>query len=251
MNALDGIRWLAVVPFVLALWSGNRPVHDTGGVHLGLSGSLPYPVTGGWSFLDFPSTGVTETLTTDPVGSTGLLAPLLGVLVTAVLAAGYLGTIHRRLAGEQPQVLTDVRRYTVPVLGFQLFVFISVIALVLIGALSAPFVLVTFVGLIGGGYFFYPALFVIIAEDRDLLSALQRSYAITRSGGAAFSYAVRYLIATALVSIPATAVFVNLGYPGTLAGLILLAPVGLVFDITTMAFIEDALDDLEPEVRRT
>lgn len=248
-DALDGLRWLAVVPFTVALLSAEKFTRLGGtDFHVGISFSLPFPVTGGWAFLNLPQASATS------VGTAGIetsvsqfgLASLgfvfLSMVATAALTAGYLGTIRRALTDDQPRFIEDIRRYIAPMLGFQLLILLAVLVTLLFSIISPLFLLIFAVGFLAGGYFFYPALFIVVADDCDLLVALARSYELTSAGGPAFSYAVRYLLATAAISIVATVVFVNLGVIGVLVGLAVLAPVGLVFDTATMAFVYDVLD---------
>ncbi|KAB7513765.1 hypothetical protein DM867_08110 [Halosegnis rubeus] len=67
--------------------------------------------------------------------------------------------------------------------------------------------------------------------------------AVTQFGAVALGFA--------LVSLPATALFVNFGLSGSVGGLAVLAPVGLVFDTATMAFVHDAFDLSSAEQRES
>ncbi|RNJ26167.1 hypothetical protein [Halosegnis longus] len=246
--SLDGVWWLAVVPFAVALLSAEKFTQlGNADFHVGVSFSFPFPVTGGWAFLSLPDTaaevgagGVRTAV--NQFGPAAVGFALLSMVATAALTAGYLGTIHRALADEQPQFLADARRYFAPMFGFQLLVLVYVLAALVFTLIFPLFLIVLAVLILAGGYFLYPALHLVVADDRDLLTALVRSYQFTSAGGPALSYAGRYLLATAIISLPATALFVNLGVPGVVGGLAVLAPVGLVFDAATMAFVHDAFD---------
>lgn len=246
--SLNGVWWLAVVPFAVALLSTEKFTQlGNADFHVGVSFSFPFPVTGGWAFLSLPDaatgvgTGGVRTAVTQ-FGPAALGFALLSMVATAALTAGYLGTIHRALVDEQPHFFADARRYFVPMFGFQLLVLVYVLAALVFAVIFPLFLLVIAVVILVGGYYLYPSLHLVVADDGDLLTALVRSYQFTSAGGPALSYAGRYLLATALISLPATALFVNLGVPGVVGGLAVLAPVGLVFDTATMAFVHDAFD---------
>lgn len=254
---LDGVWWLAVVPFAVALLSTEKFTQlGNADFHVGVSVSFPFPVTGGWAFLSLPDT--TTGVGTDGVqtavtqfGAVALGFALVSLVATAALTAGYLGTIHRALVDEQSQFLADARRYFPPMLGFQLLVLLYVLVALVFAVIFPLFLFVIAVVILAGGYFLYPALHLVVADDRDLLTALVLSYQFTSAGGPTLSYAGRYLLATALVSLPATALFVNFGLSGSVGGLAVLAPVGLVFDTATMAFVHDAFDLSSAEQRES
>jgi hypothetical protein len=82
----------------------------------------------------------------------------------------------------------------------------------------------------------------VVVADLDLGTSLSRSYEYAVDGGRYASYFVQYLLAVAVISLVATPVFTNAGVAGGLAGVVLLAPLGLVFDTATTSFVRDLVD---------
>lgn len=240
-DALDG-RWgLAAVPAVVALLSVGKFRPPAADVHVGVSFGFPIPVTTAWNFLSLPTSEVTPTLPFgDPVPGVAALA--VTAVVTALLGAGYLGGLDRTLDGDSLAFATDVRRYVVPILGFQLLVLAAGLVGLGAGVLALPLLLLTVPALLLGAYLLYPAPYLVVVDDAGLERALRRSLDLTAAGGDALSYFGQYLLLTAAISIPATLVFVNLGIVGLALGCLALAPVALVFDTATMAFVRDITD---------
>lgn len=255
IDELDGSWFLAGVPLVVALLSvDNFRQPPNVDFHVGVSFGFPVPVSTAWSFLSLPSSGVGVTV---PFGSFALAAPYLlaSALVTAALGAGYLGGIDRALRGERVAFLTNVRRYFLPILGFQLFVAVGSLLAFGVGVLLPPLLLLVIPLLLLAAYLLYPAPYLVVVEELGIVAALGRAYDLTVGGGAPLSYFFQYLLAAVAVSIPATLVFVNLGVAGLLLGCFALAPVALVFDTATMAFVRelvgaDQADGPTPAIRR-
>ena len=244
-DALDG-RWgLAAVPAVVALLSIENLRPPSTDFHVGISFGFPLPVSTGWNLMNTPNGQSGVSL---PFGEPVLgVATLVGTaVVTAALAAGYLGGLDRALDDDSLAFRTDAREYLVPILGFQLLVLVLGLAGIGVGVVAAPLLLLTLPLLLLGAYLFYPVPYLVITEDAALRAALARSLELTGGGGPALSYFVQYALVTAALSVPATLVFVNLGITGLVLGCVALAPVATVFDMATMAFVRDLAGEDEP-----
>lgn len=234
---------LAAVPLVAALLrtSQIRDVITYDGVHLGITLGLPLPVSTVWKFVSMPANGVEVT---GPSGTTGAVVFAVGLLVQGVLAAGYLGSLRDRLAGEDADFLASVRRYVVPFVGFGILLVAMYVPPLLFAAFEGPSValLAWFPILFLAAYLIYAAPFLIVLDDDGLVAALARSATLATSEGAYLRYAAGYAGLVAVVSLPATVLTVNLGPAGVLLGAAVLAPLALVFDAATLQFVDDVTD---------
>lgn len=232
---------LAAVPFVTALLQTNKVLEVLAhrGFSIGISLGIPLPVTTVWSFVSVPSSGTTFSAP-NTVAGVGLAG--VGFLVLGVLTAGYLGSLRRAMAGAEWTFLACVRRHLRPFLGFGVLLvalFVPPLAMALAGPPVRPLLFAWVPLLIVVGYLVYPAPYLIVLEAEGLASALTRSVRLTTTEAAAFRYAVGYALLVAVLSLPATALTVNLGLGGILVGAVALAPVGLVFDAMTLRFVDD------------
>ena len=237
---------LAAVPLVVSLLAVDkfRRIAAFDGVNLGISFGFPSAVTGGWTFLSLPSGGPGVTVyPANPVSFVVFTGA--ATLVTAALGAGYLGSLRRAVAGRSRQFLADTRAYFLPVLLFQVASLVASLAFVG-AALVVPLLLLLVVPvLLGLAYLFYATPYLVVTGDRSLVPALSASYGYATEGGEYASFFLRYLAVTALVSLPAVPLFTSLGLVGALLGMAVLAPVGLLFDDATMAFLGE-LDGAGP-----
>lgn len=254
---------LAAVPLVVSLLAVDkfRRVAAFDGVNLGVSFGFPSTVTGGWTFLSLPSGGPGVTVyPSNPLSFAVFTAA--ATLVTAALGAGYLGSLRRAVAGDPRRFLADTRAYFLPVLLFQVASLAASLAFVGAALVTPLLLLLVAPVLVALAYLFYATPYLVVTGDRSVVPALSASYGYATEGGEYASFFLRYLVATALVSIPAVPLFTSLGLFGALAGMVVLAPVGLLFDDATMAFLRSldgagptppspgAGDPLEPAIRR-
>ncbi|MFC7136302.1 hypothetical protein [Halobaculum litoreum] len=107
---------LALVPLALALTDVQkiRAVLAFSGFRTGVRFTLPASVLTVWGFVSTPATGVSVNA---GVPTTGLTDPATvaaaagGLLVTAVLSAGYFGSVADALAGRRYRFVEHVRRH--------------------------------------------------------------------------------------------------------------------------------------------
>lgn len=204
---LGALLPLAAVPFVLAVVSVEklRRIAESGAdLRFGVSFGFPSTVATAWDFLSLPSAAPGLNLPTRDIGTTVLVVLVVAVL-SALLGAGYLGSIRRELAGLDRAFVADARTYVGPFLGFELLRLVVVIGVLAAALVALPLALVLLLALFAFAYLFY---------------------------------ATPYLVAAAVVSLVATPLFTT-SIPGAALGTLVLAPVALLFDTATMLFVRD------------
>ncbi len=231
---------LVVVPFALAAVSVEkfrRVAASTADLRFGISFGFPTTVSTSWDLLSLPSAGPGLNLPTENIETT-VLVMLVVTVLSALLGAGYLGSIRRELAGVDRAFLEDARTYFGPFLGFELINLVLVLAAVAAALVALPLALVFVLTLFAFAYLFYATPYLVVVEGVDLPAALRYSYDYAASGGEYASFFVQYLVAVALVSVVATPLFAT-SVPGAALGTVVLAPVALLFDTATMLFVRD------------
>ena len=231
---------LAVVPFVLAVVSVEkfRRVADSGAdLRFGISFGFPTTVSTSWDLLSLPNAGPGLNLPTGSLETT-VLVMLVATVLSALLGAGYLGSIRRELAGVDRAFLEDARTYFGPFLGFELINLVLVLGAVAAAIVALPLALAFVIVLFAFAYLFYATPYLVVVEGVDLPTALRRSYGHATSGGEYASFFVQYLVAVALVSVVATPPFTT-SVAGAALGTVFLAPVALLFDTVTLLFVRD------------
>ena len=254
---LGSLLPLALVPFALAAVSVEkfrRVAESTADLRFGVSFGFPTTVSTSWDLLSLPNAGSGLNLPTESVETT-VLVMLLATLLSALLGAGYLGSIRRELAGVERGFLEDARTYVGPFLGFELVNLVLVLGAVAAALVALPLALVFVLALFVFAYLFYATPYLVVVEGVDLPTAFRRSYGYAVSGGEYASFFVQYLVAVALVSVVATPLFAT-SLVGAALGTLLLAPVALLFDTVTMLFVRDLTgaadgsgDESDPGVR--
>lgn len=248
-NAVDlvGDRALwgyAAVPMLTTLlrFDEARKVLAAAGFNVGLTLGFPLPVSTGWKFVS-TSFGGGATVS-GPTTAAGATTFVVGFLLQGVLTAGYLGGLWDGFRGVDRSFAANVRRYLLPFVGFGLLLtalFVPPVLVTLAGAPVGPVVVLWIVVTLVVSYLFYGAPYLIVVEDHGLLAALSRSLSLASTGPYA-RFAVGYAAVVLAVSLPATAVVANTGVLGVAVAVLVLAPVGLVFDAATLRFVADAVD---------
>lgn len=257
---------LAVVPLVTALLQWNQvtaaaAASDRYGVTFG----FPLPVVDLWSFVNAPTEGPAGGVSPGamPVSpGWSLLAVLAGALAFAVVAglllAGYLGSIDEGIAGTDGafDFPANVRRYATAMIGFELLVFGTVLATVGLVAVLPGLFPVSFLALVVLGYLFYPAPYLVVVAEEPLADALGRGLALTTGerAGETLAFFGAYVVLSAALSVPFTAVTLNSGLAGVVLAAAAAAPVGLALAVLTYLFVAslvpEAPDDRRPASRR-
>jgi hypothetical protein len=235
----------AVVPLLLGALNWNK-IHDVltdpSDFRIGLSFALPVPVTDPWSFVSTPTNGVEVAGGPNVVGA----AVLAGLLVLqGPLLAAYLGGLRHRLAGDDVGWAGALRRYWLRLLGFAavlLAMNLPPALFVLAGSAGPVLVLLWLVVLVVLGYLFYAAPYLVVLHDVGLPRALSWSVSLALGEDPYLRYALGYVGVAIALSIPATLVVTNVPILGIVLGVVGLAPVGLLFDTTTLLFVADLTD---------
>jgi hypothetical protein len=253
-DRLDGLLLFALVPLVVSLANPTnfgKIARSTADFRLGVSFGFPTTIATSWNFLSLPADGISPTVPPDALLS---FVPVAGVgtLLTATLGTVYLGSLDSELRGRAPEPIADLRTHLPALLGFELLRLVGVLAVALAAAASLGLA----VGLLLGGlvliYLFYPVPYLVVATGAGLGRALRRSYRLTSRGGEYGSFFVRYLLAVGGVSLAATPLF-TASTLGAVLGAVVLAPVCVLFNGATMAFVRQAegLDTPDPSTGLT
>ena len=253
---------LAFVPLVVAFFNVDaiqQILASESDFQLGVSFSFPSAVVDVWTFVNVQR----ETLhvgTGGPEASLGglfvyfsVVGAVAGTVLLAVLqsmlTAGYLGSLRQLLATGSYDFGTGVRRYTVPLVTYQLVVTLSGLALAGLGLLVGPgllvLVLVTIPLFLVLTYVFYSVPYLVVLRERGLVDAVRGSVDLATGGGPYVAYTLGFMGFSALVSLVGTAVVTNLGVVGIVIGAIAAAPVGLALNLATLRFLAD-IDDASP-----
>jgi hypothetical protein len=262
---------LAVVPFLVSVMSVGRIRRAaTADTTVQVPFGLPAPVSGLWTFLNAPTrAGVSA------FGLAGLaVRSRLGVLATVVAVATvlstlvglatavYLGAIDDDLAGRRSDHLVNLRRHapvTLTFAGVQLLGTIGVVAGVLAVAESnpgagtggtgaspeatgvaglGPLVLAGVLVAVVCLYVLTPGVYAGVAADLRPRAAFGRGVELALSGGH-LVFALAHALTVAVVSVPLSALGYAAGLGSLLVAAALAAPVGVIFNAATMAFVRD------------
>ena len=237
---LGSLLPLAVVPFGLAVVSVEkfrRVAASNVDFRIGVSFGFPTTVSTSWDLLSLPNAAPGLNLPTRSVETAVLVMLVVGAL-SALLGAGYLGSVRRELAGVERAFATDVRTYFVPFLGFELINLTLVIGALVVALVALPLALVFVLVLFAFAYLFYATPYLVVVEGVDLPTALRCSYGYATSSREYVSFFVQYFAAVGLVSVVATPLFAT-SVPAAALGAVVLAPVALLLDTVTMLFVCD------------
>lgn len=237
---LDRLLVLSVVPFVLGLLSLDKfrqVAASNADLRFGITFGFPNTVATSWDFLSLQNTTPGVNLPTGSVGTTVVVLVAVAVL-SALLGAGYLGSIRREFAGVDRAFVADARTYVGPLLGFKLLQLAFVLASLAAGFVESLLALVVLVAFLVFGYLFYATPYLVVVEGVDLPTALRRCYGYATESREYVSFFVQYLLAVAVVSVLATTLFAT-SVPTAALGTLVLAPVALLFNVTTMLFVRD------------
>ena len=234
---------LAAVPVVSSVLNVDaiRRVAAFEGGHFGVKFPFPTTVADLWTFVSLPNQGPGVHI------SSALWLFLALLVVQSALVAGYLGSVADLLRADEYDFVGNVRRYFLPVLGWQALISTPTFALVGLGLAAGPLVLLAIPLYFVAAYCFYATPYLLVVEGAGLAAALSRSLDWALSGGPYFSFALGYLVFGAVVSAVVTPVVVNLGAVGVVVGAALTAPVALALAFATTEFVADLAAENSPE----
>jgi hypothetical protein len=254
---------LALVPLVAALTAvGKFERAARADTTMQINFGLPSPVAGLWTFLNAPASGGVTVFGYAP-GAVQRQPELLvqglsfgagALALLGVLTALYLGAIDDELAGRSTDHLDNLRQHAPVTLAFVALQFLGILALLAAGfllsglavgaggvtagaaVLLVPAILGGFVGI----YLLTPGVYVGVARDLGPVAAFRDGLSLALTADYLL-FAVAHAGTVAAASVVLSAV----GYSGGLASLLLVAvvaaPVGLVLNAATMAFVRDRL----------
>lgn len=239
----DGWQWatdnprFALVPLLTALLSVDNVARVLAfeGRTVGFKLGLPLPITDAWRFVNVPAAE----------GTVAAPLPLmaLGVVLQAVLLAGYLGSMRSLLATGEYDPVAAVRSYTVSMLAYQGAIFVvGLVAIVFGTAVGTAGLVVLMPVVLALGYLFYATPYLLVLREQGLEDALRRSADLALAGGPFLRFTLGYAGLVLVLSPFATVFVANLGIVGVLVGAVVGAPVGLAVDVTTMRFVADLED---------
>ena len=222
-HALDITRdsiGLATVPVAATLLSGSKIART---LAAGPGGGVTFPLPTGlptlWSFVSVPSA-------TDPGSAGGPLSvvafiPLFvaGLLITAALEAGFLGSLSRRIDREPIAFVKDVKRFAFRMVGVNLLraaIVFAVSPLVVV----PPLAIVIVLGLI---YLVYGLPFEIVVNDAEFIEALESTVAHALDGGLYAAFGIGHLIVGAIASVFLTSLVRNGGILGIVIATLVIA----------------------------
>lgn len=211
--------------------------------HIGIRFGLPLPVSDPWSFVSTSVGSGAQVTGPTSAGSIALLG--VGIVLKSILLAGYLGGLRDGLRGESPDFLDSIREQFIPFLGFAVVLLTLALPPMLLTMTARPPLAVVTLWLpvyFLLSYLLYATPYLVVLHDVGLGEALSWSVSLATTGGAYLRYALGYLVLVVVISIPATLVVANTGVLGIVLGVVLLSPVGLVFDTATLLFVADLTD---------
>lgn len=167
-------------------------------------------------------------------------------VVAAVIAAGYLGGIDRRLRDEPAAPLACVVRYAPRFLAYYVLAVGAFAFLAALLVVAPPLLLLAFPAALAVGYLFYAVPFLFVVDDARLLEAFRRSHGLALEGGPYVRFAVGHVIAAAVTSF-LLSIAVSVGGAGVLLALVVATPLALVLTAATVSFLQElaASDGIE------
>jgi len=211
---------LAVVPVAATLLSGSKIART---LSAGPGGGVTFPLPTGlptlWTYVSVPSV-------TGPGSAGGPLSlvafiPLfvVGLLITAALEAGFLGSLSRRIDGGAFALVEGVKRFTLRMVGVNLLraaIVFAVFPLVVV----PPLAIVVVLGLM---YLVYGLPFEVVVHDVDFRTALETTVSHALDGGPYATFGIAHLVAGAVASLFLTSLVRNGGVLGIVIATLVIA----------------------------
>lgn len=190
---------LAVVVLVATLLSGSKVSRA---LAAGPGGGITFPFPSGlptlWTYVSLPAGPGTGSVG----GPLSLVAfvPLflVGLLVTAALEAGFLGTLSSRIDGETDGFVDGVERYTLRMVGVNLLRAVVVFVAAPLLLVFPPLAVVVSLGVT---YLIYGLPFEIVVSDAAFGTALGQTVSHALDGGEYAFFGGVHLVAGAVASV--------------------------------------------------
>lgn len=235
----DRLLPLALVPLVATLLDVGRLAEllEPDDRVFSVTFGVPRAVTTLWSFLNVQAQGVSL----GPVGLAALspavvLATVASVVVTALLAAGYLGSIDACLDGEY-EFVAELRRYARPFVGLGVLQAAVGIGVLAPAILFPPLLVPAFAVVLGLAYLFFAAPYLIVTDGLSLVPALRKSYGVATADGRCLGFFLGYVVVNAVASVPVSWLAFNYGPAGVALAVLVVAPVALLLNTATLLFV--------------
>lgn len=270
-DRFDDLLPFALVPLALSLlevesvaWALD-PGRD---VSINIEFAFPSPLLDLWSFVDPPETtgagGIGPGSGTDVTiefpfetvglpaevvtgGTLGLIAIvfLVYAVLGAIVTAGYLGGIDRRLRGEPAAIPQCITRYAPRFLLYYVVLFGAFLALVPLVFAAPALLLIAIPAVFVLGYLFYAAPFLFVVADVGVFEGFRRSYGYALEGGAYFWFCLWHaVLVVAAVSLVMSLFVTTAGAVGFLIALAVTVPLSLMLSAATVSLCQE-LDRLD------
>ncbi|WP_436346587.1 hypothetical protein [Natronorubrum sp. FCH18a] len=167
------------------------------------------------------------------------VALVLYAVTAAVIAAGYLGGIDRRLRGEPAAIVPCIVRYTPALLLYYLVLFAAFAGLVPFLVAAPLLVLFVIPLVIVLGYLFYAVPFLMVVDDAEFLEAFRRSAQFALEGGPYATFALGHVAVAVLVSIGLSMVVSTGGIASVAIALVVAAPLAFVLTAATVSLVQE------------
>jgi len=232
---------LAAVPVVATLLSGSKILRV---LAAGPGGGLTFPLPTGlptlWTYVALPSAAGSGPSIGGPLAVTTFLPLfLVGLVLTAALEAGFLGSIEARLTNGEPSFVANVGRYTGRMIGVNL-VRAAIVFVAFPLLLVAPILAV--VAIVVLSYLVYGLPYEVVVGDRSVTAALSATVSHARAGGDYATFGVAHLLGGAAASLVLTGVVRTAGWPGILFGTAVVAVPAVfvaVYGVLTFRAVND------------
>ncbi|MEY7852110.1 hypothetical protein AB7C87_23245 [Natrarchaeobius sp. A-rgal3] len=269
----------ALVPFVLSVAHVERTRRaldpPSGWFSINFEFVFPTPLLDLWSFADPPdpptddpsemlvggsdtasgshSFDVTFETPFDTValpleGVDGELAAWFGLVllahtvIGAVIAAGYLGGLDRRLRRRPVAILDSVVRFAPRIFLYHLVLYAAFALLVPLFVIAPPLILIGMIGLLVFGYLFYAVPFLFVVDDANFLEAFRRSAGFATGEASYFWFALGHGLLAVIVS-PVVSGVLSAGGIGFVIAVAIATPFALVMTAATVSFVQELVDD--------
>jgi hypothetical protein len=199
---------------------------------------VPRPVSTLWSFVNAQPEGVSTGAVGFDSVAVFVVALLVASVVSGLLAAGYLGSIDAALDGRF-DFLAAVRSYGRPLVGFSLLEAGVSLLLVAVGLVALPLVVVVGTALFVLAYLFFTTPYLVVVDDLGLAPALRRAFELATSEGRVLGFFVGYVVVSALLSVPISALAFAAPPVGVALAVLVSAPVALLLNVATLLFVRD------------